>query len=140
MKVFIDTNLVLDVLAKRKPFYEKSSRIWEMTEKGELQGYLSATSVTDIFYILKKQLGTERPYGILDQLLMVFEVVAVSKVDIRKALKLGLKDFEDALQLICAKKIKASFLITRNKKDFREAKGIEIIDPDAFLIRWERSG
>ena len=125
--------MVLDVLAKREPFYEESSQIWEMTEKGDLKGYLSATTVTDIFYILKKQLGIERAYDILERLLMVFDVVSVSKVDIRKALKLGLKDFEDAVQLICAKKIKASFLITRNKKDFREAIGIEIIDPHAFL-------
>ncbi len=76
-----------------------------MTEIGVLKGYLSATTVTDIFYILKKQLGIERAYDILDRLLMVFDIVSVSKVDLKKVLKLGLKDFEDALQLVCAQKI-----------------------------------
>ena len=50
MKVFIDTNLVLDVLAQRELFYATSARIWELIENGELKGYLSASSITDIFY------------------------------------------------------------------------------------------
>ena len=136
MKVFIDTNLVLDVLAERKPFYDTSKRIWELIEKGELTGYLSASSMTDIFYILKKHIELNRAYETVNKLMMVFSVVSVSEADIRKALNLGLKDFEDALQLVCARKIKADFLITRNKEDFQDRPDEKIVDPDEFLSIW----
>lgn len=135
MKVFIDTNLVLDVLAERKPFYETSARIWELVEKRDLTGYLSATTITDVFYILRKQLGSERAYDTVSKIMMVFDITSVSQADIKKALNLGFKDFEDALQVVCAKKTGAKYLITRNKEDFQEAQGIEVVDPEAFLSR-----
>ena len=134
MRIFLDTNLVLDVLAKRKPFYEASRRIWELIEKRDMRGYLSATTITDIFYILKKQLGMERAYDTVNKMMMVFHITSVSQTDIRKALHLGFKDFEDALQVVCAQKVKAEYLITRNKEDFQEAQGIEIVDPESFLL------
>ena len=133
MKAFIDTNLVLDVLAERKPFYDTSRQIWELIEKGGLTGYLSASSITDIFYILKKQLGLKRAYETVNKIIMVFNIVSVSEADIRKALNSGFKDFEDALQVVSSKKIKADFFITRNKKDFEEVSGIKIFDPETFL-------
>jgi predicted nucleic acid-binding protein len=137
MKVFIDTNLVLDVLAERKPFYETSARIWELVEKRDLTGYLSATTITDVFYILRKQLGSERAYDTVNKIMMVFDITSVSQADIKKALNLGFKDFEDALQVVCAKKTGAKYLITRNKEDFQEAQGIEVVDPEAFLLSQE---
>ncbi len=118
MKIFLDTNLILDVLAERQPFYENSRRIWELVEKRDLTGHLSATTITDIFDIIKKQLGMERAYETIGKILAVFNIISVSETDIKKALNLGLKDFEDALQLVCAKKIKAKYLITRNREDF----------------------
>lgn len=134
MKVFIDTNLVLDVLAERKPFYETSARIWELVEKRDLTGYLSATTITDVFYILRKQLGSERAYDTVNKIMMVFDITSVSQADIKKALNLGFKDLEDALQVVCAKKTGAKYLITRNTEDFQEAQGIEVVDPEAFLL------
>ena len=134
MKAFIDTNLVLDVLAERRPFYETSARIWELVESRDLKGYLSATSITDIFYILNKQLGPKKAYHFMNKIMMVFDIASVSQADIRKALNLGFKDFEDALQAVCAKKIGATYLITRNTEDFREAEGIEVVDPETFLL------
>ena len=106
MKIFLDTNLILDVLAERIPFYENSRRIWEFVEKKDLTGYLSATTITDIFYIVNKQLGNEKAYETIGKILTIFDIISVSETDIRKALNLGLKDFEDAIQLVCAKKIK----------------------------------
>ena len=138
MKVFIDTNLVLDVLAERRPFYETSARIWELIESRDLKGYLSATSITDIFYVLNKQLGPEKAYHFVNKIMMVFDITSVSQADIRKALNLGFQDFEDALQFVCAKKIGATYLITRNTEDFQEAEGIEVVDPEIFLLSLAR--
>ena len=134
MKAFIDTNLVLGVLAERSPFYETSARIWELVESRDLEGYLSATSITDLFYILNKQLGPEKAYHFVNKIMMVFDITSVSQADIRKALNLGFQDFEDAIQLVCAKKIGAAYLITRNTKDFQQAEGIEVVDPETFLL------
>ena len=138
MKVFIDTNLVLDLLAERRPFYETSARIWELIESRDLKGYLSATSITDIFYILNKQLGPEKAYHFVNKIMMVFDITSVSQADIRKALNLGFQDFEDALQFVCAKKIGATYLITRNTEDFQEAEGVEVVDPEIFLLSLAR--
>jgi len=138
MKVFIDTNLILDVLAERRPFYETSARIWELVESRDLKGYLSATSITDIFYILNRQLGPEKAYHFVNKIMMVFDITSVSQADIRKALNLGLQDFEDALQVVCAKKIGATYLITRNTEDFQEAEDIEVVNPETFLLSLAR--
>ena len=134
MKAFIETNLVLDVLAQRRPFYETSARIWELVEKRDLTGYLFATTITDTFSILKKQLGAEKAYDFVNKIMMLFDITSVSQADIRKALNLGFKGFQDALQVVCAKKIGAKYLITRNTEDFQEAEGIEVVDPETFLL------
>ncbi|HUT71910.1 MAG TPA: PIN domain-containing protein [Desulfatiglandales bacterium] len=134
MKAFIDTNLVLDVLAQRRPYHENSARIWELVETRDLKGSLSATTITDIFSILKKQLGAEKPYDFVKKIMMVFDITSVSQADIRKALNLGFKDFADALQVVCAKQIGAKYLITRNTEDVQEAEGIEVVDPETFLL------
>jgi predicted nucleic acid-binding protein len=138
MKVFIDTDLILDVLAERRPFYETSAKIWELVESRDLRGYLSATSMTDIFYILNKQLGKEKAYDLVNKIIMVFDITSVSQADIRKALNLGFQDFEDAVQVVCAKKIGATYLITRNTEDFQEAEGVEVVDPETFLLSLAR--
>lgn len=135
MKAFIDTNLVLDVLAKREPFFEDSKKVWELIEKEVFAGFVSATSLTDIFYILKKHLGREGAYENLEKLMLIFKTVPVSEADLRRALKLDLRDFEDAVQLVCAKKIAADYLITRNKQDYPK-EAAEIITPADFLAKW----
>jgi predicted nucleic acid-binding protein len=133
MKIFIDTNVVLDVLARREPFYEASRGVWELVEKTEVRGYLSAASITDVFYILRKHLGPQGAYDTVSKLLLVFLVASVSEKDIRMALVLGGKDFEDALQVVCAKRIRADYLITRDKGDFADSEGIKIVTPEEFL-------
>ena len=136
MKVFIDTNLVLDVLAQREPFFDESKRVWELIEKGEVTGYLSATSLTDIFYILKKHLGQNGAYASLSKLMLVFRAVSVSEADVRKALRLGLSDFEDALQLVYSRKLNIDYLVTRNTKDYPPSAD-EVIAPAEFLGKWQ---
>lgn len=133
MKIFIDTNVVLDVLAQRAPFYDDSRRVWNLVERRDVKGYLSAASFTDIFYILRKHLETQRAFDTLSKLLMVFSIASVSERDIRMALLLGGRDFEDTLQVVCAKRIQAAYLITRDKEDFGDAEGIKIVAPKEFL-------
>ncbi len=118
MIVFLDTNIILDVLLERQPFIIASEKIWKMVEGQRLEGYLSANSMTDIFYISRKSLGIQGAYDVIRKLIHVFGIVTISIAEIREALTYGVQDFEDSLQLVCAERIHADFLITNIQKSF----------------------
>lgn len=132
MKILIDTNIVLDMLLGRQPFEENSSRIIEMSEKGEVEAYLTANSITDIVYILKKKYDLEKIKTAILEMLKFIEVVSVTSKDIVKAFGYLYSDYEDALQTQCAQKIKADYIVTRNGKDFKD-RAIQTISPEGFL-------
>lgn len=137
MIALIDTNVVLDVLLKREPFFNDSIKIMEMSENGKIKGYITSNSITDIAYISKRGgISQDRILQIIKNLIQILDVVSVTRTDIIKAIELGYKDFEDAVQAQCAKKIKADYIITRNKKDFFD-KRIKILTPKEFLEECE---
>lgn len=134
MVIFLDTNIILDVLLQREPFFKSSETIWSMVENKTIKGFISANSITDIFYIVNKHLGNEYAYEVLESLIKVFNIARITVADdIKKALEYKLKDFEDSLQVVCAKNIKAKYLITRNSEDFKSITDINVISPDDFL-------
>lgn len=137
MKVLIDTNVILDFLIAREPFAPAAKEIITLAEKGKIEAFLTASSVTDIFYILRKYTDREKAKEVLSQLFEIVDVVEVTKGDIKKALNLNLKDFEDALQVCCGKKKKVNYIVTRNEKDFRNSP-VKIISP-AELIKLLKS-
>ena len=104
MKLMIDTNIVLDVLEERKPFLHNSQKVLKLCESSIVKGYVSASSITDIFYLVKKALGsTEKAYQALSRLFQVVHVLPVTERDIRTAFQQRAKDFEDCLLATCAK-------------------------------------
>lgn len=118
MKILIDTNIILDVLLNRKPFVNKSVRIFEYAEKGRVEGFITSNSVTDIVYILRKAYSMEE---IRKNLLVMFgfiKILNVAAIDIMNALKMDVPDFEDAIIMQCAKQANLDLIVTRNKKDF----------------------
>ena len=118
MNVLIDTNVLLDVLCDRAPFVAASSAVWKQCETRQIRGVVSALSIPNIAYIMRKELTPERAEQILRLLLMIFEVSELMTDDLKKAASLRFDDFEDALQIVTAEKEKASYIITRNTKDF----------------------
>jgi len=128
MKVLIDTNVILDFLIAREPFAPAAKEIITLAEKNKIEAFLTASSVTDIFYILKKYTDREKAKEILSQLFEIVDVIEVTKGDTKKALNLDLRDFEDALQAWCGKKKKVNYIVTRNEKDFRNSP-VKIISP-----------
>jgi len=104
MKVLVDTNVVLDVLLKRTQFYQDSFKIFQLVDQEHIYGCLSAASITDIFYFLRKDRHNPgEAYRIMDELIDLFSVVPVSETTINGALALRWKDFEDAVQFMTAK-------------------------------------
>ena len=116
--VLLDLNVVLDVLAKREPHYAESQRIWAAVETDQVRGILAAHSVTTLYYLLSKHLDHQHAEASLRDVLQVFSVAMVDETVIQSALALWWEDFEDAVQMAAAAEAGASYLITRNVKDF----------------------
>ncbi|MCL2221013.1 MAG: PIN domain-containing protein [Oscillospiraceae bacterium] len=133
MNVLIDTNVVLDQLVRREPFYENAERIRLLSEKGYINSYISASAITDIYYIAKKELKDKNVVvKLIEKLLETSNIAAVTESSIHEALGLKWDDFEDAVQYSAGQNISASYIITRNPNDFRNSR-IEIVSPEEFL-------
>ena len=118
MKVLIDTNIVLDLLLEREPFVEVAIALFEKIEQGNLEGAIAATTITNIFYIIRKTEGREVALDAINRLLMGLQFCAVDRQTVETALSLGLKDFEDSIQLTCATLNQLDGIVTRDRKDF----------------------
>ena len=134
MKLLIDTNVVFDVLCNRKDFVENSSKVFKLCETKKFDGYLSAISVPNIAYILRKELSIEKLKSIIVKLNIIFSIIELKPNDLILATDLDFKDYEDALQSVCAKRIKADFIITRNTKDLKNSQ-VKAITPEHLLDR-----
>lgn len=133
MRLMIDTNIFLDVLAEREPFYANSKAVLELCENRKVYGFLSASSVTDIFYLIRRQLhSVDLAYKALGAVLDIAKVLTVTNDDVLNAYIQRASDFEDCLMAICAKANKCDALVTRNKKDFLSF-GITLFSPEELL-------
>ncbi len=134
MKVLIDTNVILDVLYKREGFYEDSLKIWKLCETRKLDGYISALSIPNIVYILRRELDPEKTLEVINNINLVFKIYDLKSDIIMQVAEKKTKDYEDALQMVTAQKLKASFIVTRNIKDFAGGK-IIAVKPSELLER-----
>jgi len=132
MKVVLDTNVVLDVLASREPFYQHSSQCLMLVASGNIQGAITANSVTDIAYLLRKHLDPENVKPTLARLLEVVDVVSVDQKCCFEAIESAIPDFEDALLDACAKRWGSDFVITRDVLGFEQS-SVAVLAPRAFL-------
>lgn len=133
MKVMIDSNVILDVLLERENFVEESYKILSMCEEHHINGFVSASSVTDIFYLVRKYThSTKLAYNAVGKLLEIVKVCDVTNNDVLTAFQKKAKDFEDCLVSVCAKSNNCNYIITRNKKDF-ESFEVETLTPTEFL-------
>ena len=132
MQVLIDTNVILDVLMQR-PGMEVSGRILQMSGRGTIRGFLSASAVTDIYYILNRQIKDRaRTVESIKTILSLIEVADVTGADIKAALDSGWKDFEDCVQHQVAAHNHARYIITRNVRDY-EGQEPRPVTPEDFL-------
>ena len=131
MKLLLDTNIVVDILSRREGYMD-SLKVLKHCEIKKAAGYISAITVTDVTYILRKHIRADRVREALLTLLSIVDVADVLKSDIRGAFTCGMKDFEDAVQAICARRIGADYIVTRNLKDF-DASPVRAISPSGVL-------
>ena len=131
-KLFLDTNVVLDLLGEREPFYDSAAKIATLADKGKVKLVVSALTYSTAFYILSKFEGTEAIKDKLRKFKVIAETSDLTDKIIAKALSSKFSDFEDALQYHCALEMDCNILITRNEKDFKESK-ISVMTPDEYL-------
>ena len=120
--IFLDTNVVIDFLADRKPFSLDAARLFNFCVLGKVKIYISAVSYNNIYYILRQSLSNSETIRRLDELSEMAEIADVTKSVIKKSLKTDFKDFEDAIQYYCALSLnKIDFIVTRDTKDFKKS-------------------
>jgi predicted nucleic acid-binding protein len=119
--VLLDINVVLDVLADREPFARDAGAVLALVEAGEIRGIVAAHTITTLHFLLSKRMGKRKAQRVLTDLMRILQVAAVDEDRLRHALGLGWKDFEDAVQAACAEKAEASYLVTRDKSDFKRS-------------------
>jgi len=132
MRIFLDTNILLDVIAQRDTFYEPAAVVWGLVESGKARGLVSAISFNNVFYIVRRFAGKKRAGEAVRLLRGIFEIAPVNRHIIDSAIESGMDDFEDAIQYHCALQSKARYLITRNPKDFPTG-GPAVVSTEEFL-------
>jgi predicted nucleic acid-binding protein len=133
MTVLIDTNVILDYVLKREPFAQAAFDCLDQLIINKDKVWLTASTITDIFYVTRKALhNAAAAKNVISKLINAFNIAAVDKNDCLNALHTKMDDFEDALVIQCAGRIKVEYIITRNNKHFINS-SVPAISPGDFL-------
>jgi predicted nucleic acid-binding protein len=133
MKVLFDTCLIIDYLQNRLPFAEEEEPLIEAVARGEIEGFITAKSLTDIYYLTHHVLHDEnKTQNVIAELLKIFHLADTTASDCLDALALQSKDYEDAVMSETAKRLKIPYLLTRNVPDFPLEAGVNVLTPNAF--------
>ena len=137
IKALIDTNVIIDFFLEREPFYGNAETIFRKINDKKVEGYISASTVTDMFYLLQKAKGNLDAVNYISELIQTIEILGVDKQTIINALLFNWTDFEDAVQAQVAIENEISVIITRNTKDFQKIKKIKVLTPKEFIAEAE---
>lgn len=136
-KVLFDSDVILDVILQRQPFAIISTLSIDTVASGKVEGYISGHSITNIYYIARRQLGHRATCALLSTLLQQFKVADITETVIHLALKSKMSDFEDAVVSAAAKETGIDWIVTRNISDFSTAL-VSAITPEVFLNSLEQ--
>ena len=131
-RIFLDTNILLDVSMKRQPYYPMSASVMLLVDSGKFEGFASSLSMAIHYYIHKKGYGHDLGIEVLKEFNQMLSILDVNKTAIEKALYSDFKDFEDAIQHFCALENSMDCIITRNVKDYEKSE-VPVYTPIEFL-------
>ncbi len=118
MKVLLDTNIIIDIALERQPYVTNSETVLAFVEQGQIEGYISASTISDLYYIIRKQKGRDLTIEFLQVILTFCQIATVNQTVITMAFTTNFKDFEDAIQYSTAVVNQLDGIITRNPQDF----------------------
>jgi len=119
--LLLDTNVILDVVLARQPWEADATRLLDRAARGDARGFVAGHAVTTIYYIVERVRDRATAVTAVADLLQVLDVVELGRADFQRALALGLRDYEDAVQAAACLRIGARYLVTRNERDFKGA-------------------
>ena len=131
-QILFDSDVLLDILAQRQPFVVASAQALNTVMKKQVQGFVSGHAVTNIFYILRRQIGSEAARKLIENLLQHIQIASVTNQVIHQALQSPIKDFEDAVTSAAAMSAGLEIIVTRNQADF-VASLVPAMLPEEFL-------
>jgi len=131
VKLLLDTNIIIDIITKRYG-YEESLNVLKYCEAKFAEAFISAITITDVMYILRKHIPQDDLKEVIKTILTITDVAGTIKSDILEALYGNMKDYEDAVQASCANRIGADYIVTRNVKDFKESL-VPVLNPKEAL-------
>jgi predicted nucleic acid-binding protein len=132
-RLFLDTNIVLDLLTERHPFFKDAARIASLADLGKVMLVASALTYATVDYFLSRTLGSESSKDSLRKFRAISEISEVNELTIDKGLNSEFIDFEDSLQYYCALQANCTIIITRNGKDFTES-ALPVMTPQEYLL------
>ena len=132
MKLFLDTNVMLDFLGEREPFYISAAKIATLADKRKLKISVSALSFATVSYFLTKYEGLKKTKDKLRKFKIISGICELDELIIDKGLNSDFTDLEDSLQYFSALRTECDIIITRNAKDFKKSQ-IPVMTPDEFL-------
>lgn len=120
MKIFLDTNILIDLLTNRPPFSSEALKVFSLSEKGKIQLFTSSHSIATTHYILKKYIKENQLRNLLSELIELVTVLDITQSIIKSSLTSIHRDFEDAIQIRCAESLgDIAYIVSRNLKDFK---------------------
>lgn len=131
-KVFVDTDIIYDLLAKRDPFYSAAARLFTLADEGKVQIFISALSLANIHYLISKQQSESQAKKILRKFKVLVRITPLTEKIIDLALNSEFEDFEDAIQYFSALQNDIEILLTRNLKDYKKAQ-ISVLTAQDFI-------
>jgi predicted nucleic acid-binding protein len=132
MNILFDTNIVLDVMLDRAPFSEPASHLLSLVERGDITGFICATTVTTIHYLATKVLGKDQARNQIENLITLFDIASVNRTVIEDALKSKFSDFEDSVIYQSSRHVGAEAIVTRDTKGFKKSK-LPVYSPTEML-------
>jgi predicted nucleic acid-binding protein len=120
-KVYVDSDIILDLIQKRTPHFESAVELFALVEENRVKGYVSPLIFSNLYYILRKVESRHFARDVLSRLKALLTVLSINEKIIAMALSSDFNDFEDAIQYYTAIENHLDYLITRNKKDYKEA-------------------
>jgi predicted nucleic acid-binding protein len=131
-RIFIDSDVILDVLSKREPFNHHAEKLFDRIDKGDVEAFTSPLVFSNLFYLLRKQVGSVKAIGLLKKLRILLKVLPMNDKVVDSALASSMPDFEDALQFHCATNAGVDTIVTRNGRDFKSIPGA-LFTPEEYL-------
>lgn len=132
-KYFVDTDVIIDLLANRQPHFHFSAVLFTLAEMNKFELFTTPTVIENTFYLLRKQLGNEAAKNALRKLRLIIHVIDSSEKVIDQALNSSFSDFEDAVQYYTALNSNISAILTRNIKDYKNS-NLLVQTPEIFLV------